>query len=84
MIAEYVQATLERARYELINDSEPYYGEVPEVAGVWASGPTLEECRHNLADVLDGWIVLRRGRGIPIPPLGNHTISGLESIEVNA
>ena len=84
MIAEYVQAALERARYELINDAEPYYGEVPQLAGVWASGTTLEECRRNLADVLDGWIVLRLGRGLPNPPLGNHTISRPESIEVNA
>jgi len=83
MIVQYVQAALERARYELIDDAEPYYGEVSELAGVWASGRTLEECRRRLAEVLDGWIVVRLGRGLPIPPLGNHTISKPESLEVN-
>jgi len=83
MIVEYVQAALEKARYELIDDAEPYYGEVRELPGVWASGATLEECRRRLAEVLDGWIVVRLGRGLPIPPLDGHTISKPESLEVN-
>jgi hypothetical protein len=29
MIREYVQAAMERARYEIIADPEPYYGEIP-------------------------------------------------------
>jgi predicted RNase H-like HicB family nuclease len=84
MIAEYVQAALERARYELIQDEEPYYGEVRELPGVWASGATLEECRRRLAEVLDGWLVVRLSRGLPIPSLGTCTISEPESLEVGA
>ena len=58
MILEYIQAALSRAQYEIIEDDEPYYGEIPELPGVWATGKTLEECRKNLAEVLDGWIVI--------------------------
>jgi len=68
MIKEYIEAALERAKYELIDDGEPYYGEVPDLAGVWATGKTLEECRRNLTEVIDGWIVIRLRRGLPIPP----------------
>jgi predicted RNase H-like HicB family nuclease len=67
MITEYIQAALTKARYELIEDEEPYYGEVPELAGVWATGKTLEECRRNLAEVIDGWLVVRLRKGLPIP-----------------
>lgn len=74
MIREYIQAALERARYELIDDAEPYYGEVPDLPGVWATGKTLEDCRRNLADVLDGWILLRLRRGLAIPRLGDVAI----------
>ena len=74
MIREYIQAALDRARYELIDDAEPYYGEVPELPGVWATGKTLEDCRRNLADVLDGWILLRLRRGLAIPRLGDAAI----------
>jgi predicted RNase H-like HicB family nuclease len=59
MSTEYVSAALKRAKFELINDEEPYYGEVKELRGVWATGKTLEECRHNLAEVIDGWLVVK-------------------------
>jgi len=68
MIKEYLEAALERAEYELIDDEEPYYGEVTELEGVWATGRTLEECHRNLVEVIDGWILIRLKRGLPIPP----------------
>jgi predicted RNase H-like HicB family nuclease len=74
MFAEYIQAAMEQAQYEIIEDEEPFYGEVPELEGVWASGKTLEECRRNLISVIEGWIALRLRFGLPIPPIGNHTI----------
>jgi hypothetical protein len=37
MLIQYIHAALERARYEIIDDEEPYYGEVPELEGVWAT-----------------------------------------------
>ena len=57
MLIEYVEEALRRARYELIEDEEPYYGEVPELQGVWASGKILEECRDNLQDVADSYYI---------------------------
>ncbi len=73
MLLEYIQEALRRARYELIDDEEPYYGEVPDLPGVWATGKTLEECRENLREVIEGWIIVRLRKGLPLPPLGNGT-----------
>jgi predicted RNase H-like HicB family nuclease len=57
MLTEYIDEALIRARYELVEDpDEPYYGEIPELPGVWASGATLESCRSQLKDVIEGWI----------------------------
>ncbi len=67
MIGEYIQKALEKAKYEIIEDEEPYYGEVEGLPGVWATGKTLEECRRNLAEVIEGWIIIRLKRGLPIP-----------------
>lgn len=80
MITEYINAALQRARFEIIKDEEPYYGEVPELEGVWATGKTLEECRRNLAEVIDGWLVVRLRRGLSIPPLGKHRVKELKSL----
>ena len=82
MIAQYVEAALNRAKYEIIEDAEPYYGEVPELEGVWATGKPLEECRHNLAEVIDGWLVVRLRRGLDIPPIGEYRIEEPETLEV--
>jgi predicted RNase H-like HicB family nuclease len=83
LIAQYIEAALNRAKYELIEDEEPYYGEVPELEGVWATGKTLEECRRNSAQVIDGWLVVRLRKGLDIPPIGEHKIEELKTLEVS-
>jgi predicted RNase H-like HicB family nuclease len=67
MIVEYIEAALGKAKYDIIRDEEPYYGEVPGLKGVWATGKTLEECRKNLSEVIEGWIIVRIKKGLPIP-----------------
>ena len=74
MLIEYVEEALRRAHYEIIEDEEPYYGEVPELKGVWASGKTLEDCRENLKDVIEGWILISLKKNITVPPLGKCEI----------
>ena len=56
MFSEYIYAALSKATYEIIDDADPSYGEVPELRGVWASDKILEECRENLKGVIIGWI----------------------------
>ena len=72
MLTEYIEAAMSKAKYEIIEDEEPYYGEVPELEGVWATGKTLEECRKNLVEVIDGWLIVRLRGGLHIPPIGAY------------
>jgi predicted RNase H-like HicB family nuclease len=74
MLSEYIQEALERAHYEMIEDAEPFYGEVPSLDGVWATGKTLEECRRNLAEAVEDWVLFSVAKGLPIPPLGPAVI----------
>lgn len=69
MIRDYIDMALKQAHYEMIDDEEPFYGEVAELQGVWATGKTLEECRQNLAEIIDGWVLIRLARGLPIPEI---------------
>jgi predicted RNase H-like HicB family nuclease len=82
MIREYIDMALQKAHYEMIEDEEPFYGEVAELQGVWASGRTLEECRKNLAEVIDGWVLIRLSRGLPIPEIGGARIQPPREIGV--
>lgn len=72
MLIEYIQAALARAEYEIIEDEEePYYGEITELEGVWATGTSLEECREKLEEIIGEWLILRLQRSLPIPSIGN-------------
>lgn len=69
MIRDYLAAALRRARYsELENGS--YCAEVRGLRGVIATGDTLEDCRAELEDVIEEWILVRVARGLDIPSLG--------------
>jgi predicted RNase H-like HicB family nuclease len=80
MLTEYIQTAMDRARYEMIDDDEPFYGEVPGLDGVWATGLTLEECRRRLVDALEDWLLFSLAKGLPIPSLGNAAIHAPERI----
>ena len=69
MLIEYIEEALRRARYEIIDDDDPYYGEIKELKGVWATGKTLEKCRESLKDVIEGWILISLKKNLQIPRL---------------
>ena len=58
MLSQYIQAALRKAKYEILEDDGTFYGEIPEFQGVWANAATLEDCRNELAEVLEEWIFL--------------------------
>ncbi|MEW6751103.1 MAG: hypothetical protein AB1505_08995 [Candidatus Latescibacterota bacterium] len=55
---------MQRARCDLIDDEEPYHGEVPELAGIGATGRAPTECRANLVERVHGCLQPEE-RGIP-------------------
>lgn len=70
MLIEYIESALEKAKYEIIEDVQHYYGEIPVLKGVWAQGKTLEACRNNLKDVIEGWLIVRLEKHLAIPAIG--------------
>jgi len=74
MFSEYMAAALKKAKYKIIDDEYPYFAEVPELEGVWAIGRTIEDCRNELIEVIEEWIVARLQRGLSIPILNGQTI----------
>ncbi len=79
MLTEYVDEALRRAHYEILDEAEePFYGEIKELPGVWASGKTLEDCRNSLKDVVEGWILLSVKKKLLIPRLGDFEIREIE------
>ena len=67
MIQEFIQNFIAKARYEMINEGKGFYAEIKPLRGVWATGKTLEECRENLKSTLEGWLIIRIQKHLPIP-----------------
>lgn len=73
MFAKYLHAAMARATYETLEDGT-YYGSIPGFQGVWANAATLEACRDELEEALEGWILLRIADHLDLPPVDNLRI----------
>ena len=58
MIVEYIEGALEKAEYKKLDDGS-WFAEIPGFEGVWANGKTIEECRKELMEVLEEWLILK-------------------------
>lgn len=66
MIQNYLQQAMATATYEFLEE-EGFYGSIPGAVGVWAIGETLEECRQELLEVLEEWVLIGIARGDELP-----------------
>jgi predicted RNase H-like HicB family nuclease len=68
MLTAHIRAAMRRAKYEILSDDGTFYGEIPGFQGVYANAAALEDCREQLQEVLEGWIVLglRLGHTLPV------------------
>lgn len=66
MLVEYIQAAIEAAEYKRLEDGT-WFAEVPGFEGVWANGKSVEECRKELIEVLEEWLILKLKDKDPIP-----------------
>lgn len=73
MLSAYLQGAMRRARYEILEEENRFYGEIPDCPGVYATARTLEACREELGEVLEEWILFRVSRNLPLP-----VIDGIE------
>ena len=69
MLTKYLDAAMRHVHYEILADDGTYYGEIPECRGVYANAATLEECRSELAEVLEDWLLFRIHKNLSLPKI---------------
>jgi predicted RNase H-like HicB family nuclease len=74
MLTDYINAAMRKARYELLDENEGFYGEIPGFQGVWGNAKTLEECRNDLSEALETWILFRVSHGMKVPAVGKYKL----------
>ena len=75
MLTEYLQVAMRRAKYEIIPDDGTFYGNIPGFQGVWANADNLEDCRQELAEVLEEWILLHLRDNEPLPEIEGKNLA---------
>ena len=78
MFNEYLQVAIKTAMYEILEDSS-IYAEIPDCPGVYANAETFEQCRSNLIDVLEGWLIVRLRLNLDIPIISNIDLNIMET-----
>ena len=58
MLTEFIHKKLQEAKYKILKDGS-YFGEIPGLKGVWANARNLEDCRKELQEVLEDWLLLK-------------------------
>ena len=74
MLTKYIQAAMRKAKYEILPDDGSFYGEIPGFQGVYANADQLEQCREELEEVLEEWLLLGISR--------NHALPVVDGIEL--
>ena len=72
-ITDYLNAAMSRATYDKLEDGT-YWGEIPEVEGVWANEKILEDCREELQSALEDWILFSLVNDFDIPEVDGFTL----------
>lgn len=67
MIREYIRAAMRRAKYEVLSDDGSYYGEIPGFQGVCSNARNLEDCRNELEEALEEWLLFSISRQLEVP-----------------
>ena len=80
MLTDYIQTAMNLANYEIFKNDESYYGEIQDLKGVWANAETLEACRKELQEVLEGWLILRLSKGLEIPEIAGISLKVQEQV----
>ena len=75
MLTDYLNAAMRSAHYELLSEDDQFYGEVPLCNGVYATASTLEECREQLREALEEWVLFRIHRQLTLP-----VVAGVELV----
>ncbi len=75
MLTDYINAAMRKAHYEILPDGEGYLGKIDGLQGVWANADTLEDCRKELQEVLEEWILI----GLKM----KHSIPDIDGIDLN-
>ncbi len=77
LFQKYIQAALHKAKYKIDKEKNVYIAFVEELPICWGQGATYEDARQELANVIEGWVLLGIQQGDTIPPIGGINLESI-------
>jgi len=74
MLLRYIESAVKKAKYKKL-ENDTWFAEIPGYPGVWSNGKTIEECRNELIEVLEEWILLKTRDHEEIPLIAGIDIN---------
>lgn len=74
MLTDYIAAAMKRAKYKLLDDGT-YFGEIPGFKGVWGNANSLDACRQELQEALEGWLLIGLQKNTRLPVLNGISLN---------
>jgi predicted RNase H-like HicB family nuclease len=81
MLVKYCEKALRQAQYKTLEDGT-WFAEIEGFEGVWGNGTTIENCRADLFEALEEWIILKFQDGDTLPIVDGVEIKVFEVAEV--
>ena len=81
MLSKFIQAAIHDAKYDWMDEDKAFFATIDGLPGVWATAPTVEECREELIENLEEWILFSLTHRLEIPLKGGINLN-LSTVEV--
>ncbi len=75
MLLKYIDEAMKNAKYEILDDDKSFYSEIEGFSGVMANASNLEDCRKELQEVLEEWILIRIYKNLDLPSVNGISIN---------
>lgn len=69
---------MQQAQYQIREEDEIVYGEIPGFEKVTAEGESIEQCQQELIEALEEWVFFRVSRDLPLPTIDGIQLSKYE------
>jgi predicted RNase H-like HicB family nuclease len=81
ILVKYCETALQQAKYKILEDGT-WFAEIEGFEGVWGNGITVENCRTDLLEALEEWVILKLQDRDPLPIVDGVEIKVFDVAEV--
>ena len=81
LLTSYIEVAMAEAQYEPF-EGDTFYAFIPSCPGVWSNECTIDDCKRDLREALEFWLILKLRDNDYIPVINGLDLNSIEELEV--